>query len=279
MRLFSVFVLFACACSGGGTSLANGDGGTLADGAAPAVVGPGATGTTPAASGSPHTPATGCRAGFDACGDVCADTKTDNRHCGRCGNKCGYADGGTLVCEDGECVAATEASCTRLTCGGACVKTISIDNCGSCFNACGDRQVCFKDACVDGKGDGKTCGTGLVLPDDEHVEFRYPAGLIDSHTFRCGGTTPVPTRWFRWTSTKTGNVTVQVEAADTNTDTVVEVFTEPSCEQGSHLGCNDDDGAKKTSELGIEVITGKTYYIALGLATPTSTPIGIRMDD
>ena len=225
--------------------------------------------------GEPHTPATGCHAGYAACGEVCAHLEDDSRHCGGCDNACPAGS-----CVDGQCQ--DDGLCVfQPVCGGVCVAASwNPDHCGSCMNSCADDAVCVEGVCVDGGGDGTSCQSPLFwnLEAEEDAGFRMTPGVTVEHTFECGPLEPLPTRWFRFTATDDDSrVKVRTEGPD---DYIVEVYGDESCSQDDLLGCNDDEtGGDPEPELDLVSVPGQTYWVAVGIkGTWSGSPANLRLD-
>jgi hypothetical protein len=99
--------------------------------------------------------------------DEMFDLMKDAMNCGACGTACTAAQ----ACCGGACVArgpgpdgCPECSITqpctgRTCCSGACVDVQNDNaNCGTCGNACGNRQTCCAGQCVDTRSDEMNCG-------------------------------------------------------------------------------------------------------------------------
>lgn len=297
MRVVSFGLVLACvvaACSGG-TGALNGasDGGANAsgtDGSATQATTDGAAGAEGGAAlsegevaPSPHDPKSGCRSGFEACGEHCANLASDSRYCGDCSTRCTFApDGGApLACVDSACVPLTASEgCQSWECDGKCAKRGDIENCGSCYNRCGDRQLCYKAACADAKGDGKSCATALIIPDDDDFVFRYPSSLTSNHVFQCSGPNAVPTRWFKWTADGTQKLKVKINSPEDSDDYVVAAYSSADCDDAVLIGCNDTDNGGTLPELQVPVTTGKTYWIAVGrVSAKAGVNPSIHVDD
>ncbi len=263
-------------------------GGSVGDGGAPSTTldgAPSGNANGAAVDATPHSPATGCRPGFKACGNVCADVTSDWCHCGECDHACGSEDGGafTRACVASRCVA--EGGCAfGISCDGICARPSSqIDHCGSCGNRCSDRQICYESACLDTQGDGSSCSSPIVLPsDDSEFETRFSAAFTSAHIFPCGPLQGVPTRWFRWTARKTRSTDVQIKHALANDNYVVEVFDGAACDAPSSRVCNDDakPGTDLRPRASFDAVAGHTYFIAFGVvAAPSGIVPALRFDD
>ncbi len=267
------FTALAIAACGGDGAASSGAGGT----------GPGGTTTGAGAGipdpGSPHTPATGCHDGFTACGDVCAHVVDDWRHCGQCDHTCQTGEG----CVGGQCVVGQgcfEAGAV-LQCGELCTSSYGdADHCGSCDNHCGDVELCVDTACAAGGGDGTSCASPLFwdVAAEETAGFRFSSALTVPHTFTCGPLEPVPTRWFRFTATKS-NTRVEIRSDQTD-DYILEVFSSAACDASALVGCNDNrSGSDTDPELPITTTEGATLYVAVGVIGAWSgEPAQIHVD-
>ncbi|TVR02521.1 MAG: hypothetical protein EA398_07245 [Deltaproteobacteria bacterium] len=100
-----------------------------------------------------------CERGFANCdGDDttgCESTLDTTDHCGACGNTCVSAAGGTVRCEDGQCVEDEcppgRASCDDNPDTGCETDIDTIDNCGACGTTCtstNGRARCEDGACT-----------------------------------------------------------------------------------------------------------------------------------
>jgi hypothetical protein len=231
--------------------------------------------------GSPHTPATGCKDGYVACGEVCADVTNDARHCGgcdqACASTCSDLDCG---CAGGMCIAG-QGCPFGPTCGGVCLEVsayANADHCGGCDNRCGDVELCIESACVESEGDGTSCASPLFWNvDAETAGFRMSPAVTSPHTFTCGPLDSVPTRWFRVTAQNDGaEIEVSGHPAD---DFVIEIFSDAACDDGARLGCGDAPVGEEDS-LDIDAISeGKTYWVAVGIkGTWSGTPAMFHID-
>jgi hypothetical protein len=248
-------------------------------GGSSATEGPGADagGAGPVApvGASPHTPATGCRAGFTACANVCADTKTDTRHCGACGALCPS----DASCVDGKCTTGGTCNFGRIVCEGACVQELSsADHCGSCFNRCGEGHYCVKGACQNGQGTGASCASPVVLPPDDDRLGMYFGGTSGLHKFPCGPLQAIPTRWLRWTARKSDPTTeLKMRDVPAGDQYVLEVFTSEACDVPSSVGCNAS--TDKFPEVTFNGVAGRTYWFAIGIAAGGARPAVLNLDD
>jgi hypothetical protein len=183
-------------------------------------------------------------------------------------------------CVDGACV--NGGGCpVGIACGGTCVTPgSSLDDCGSCQNACADSQVCYKGSCRDGQGTGASCASPFVVPpDDDDFESRT-AAFTGMHTFSCGPLAPVPTRFFRWTAPHADKIDLKVRIALPTDNYVLEVFSAASCDAAARLACNDDKTADDLRpEVTFQAEGGKTYFVALGRIAATSPKVAIHFDD
>ena len=214
-----------------------------------------------------HQPDAGCQQGFAACGAFCVDVSSDSRSCGACGRSCSDPDGGGFGygCATGTC-SLDGGGCANgtISCGSAaCVDPRQdVDHCGSCFNRCSDRQVCVRGVCTAGQGEGTSCQSPLVLPTEGLYSFRFPSSLSGEHVFPCGPLTALPTRWFRFTASTTGNMTAEV--TDSPDHYVVEVFSAATCDAPASAGCHDD-AAGGAGYVTFAATAGRTYFVAVGL--------------
>lgn len=123
--------------------------------------------------------------------------------------------------------------------------------------------------CVSALGSGSSCASPLVLPEKGLYTFRFTPAVVSAHVFPCGPLSAVPTRWFRFTATKTGSMTAEVK--QTTDDTVLEVFSSPTCDQAGSLACNDDQAlGNHLPFVTFHVVTGQTYFLAVGQVTGAS---------
>jgi hypothetical protein len=87
--------------------------------------------------------ASGCCAGFAACGGVCLDPFTDASNCGCCGRVCAAPANASPVCRAGGCDFECHAGFARS--GAACVSTPAPDPCANV--RCPPRYICTYGFC------------------------------------------------------------------------------------------------------------------------------------
>jgi hypothetical protein len=252
MLVAALLALPGCGDDGGATG-GSGGAGTGA--------GPGSGGALPHPA-EPHTPATGCKAGYQQCGDVCAHLEDDARHCGDCDAPCM----GTQGCVAGECVEGQGCLAGTASCGDACVKpSANASHCGSCDNRCADSDLCVDGACAEGGGDGTSCDAPLFwdFEAEESVGFHMSPALSTDHTFECGPLEPIQTRWFRVTATME-DTDVEIRSASPD-DYVLEMFADPGCPAASLVACSDDDDGALPKLTDPPTMPGGTYWIAVGI--------------
>lgn len=260
--------------SSGQPGASSGSGAGASSGQPGASSGSSSGGTGPL-EGSLHTPESGCKDGYLACGDVCSHVEDDSRHCGSCEGRCIDANQG---CVEGRCVANQGCSYGKYTCGGECVDAPNAYHCGSCDNRCGAGALCVEGACLAQERDGTSCAAPLLwdVEDSEKAAFRMDTRTAP-HTFECGPLAPIPTRWFRFTAPKNGS-SVEVRGA-TGTDFVLELFSASSCDAPVRMACNDNADGLDPELDGDSVEKGKTYYVAVGLKSgPADASATLRID-
>jgi hypothetical protein len=164
--------------------------------------------------------------------------------------------------------------------GDCCADACEV--CGSCPLLCGDSH-CY----VEG---GETCSTcpsdcGVCPPGPANDDFANPvevpelafstttstryATLEDGEPEPCGSIGA--TIWYRWTPSK--SVTVRAETSGSDYDTVLAAYSGKRAKRQKNaatlqsltlLGCNDDSGSDRRSEVSFLAQAGQTYYIQVG---------------
>jgi hypothetical protein len=281
---FGALLVLTAACSGASTSAGGGDDGGPPSSSVDGAAGEGATpgdASSPASGGAePHTPATGCRAGFVTCAAtpsspaVCAHLEDDYAHCGDCATSC---SGGS--CVGGSCVPASMACPYGAMCGGTCVndRYRNVDHCGSCFDRCGDAQLCVGGVCATGDGDGTSCASPLRWDVDaeENAGFRAGSPTGATHVFPCGPLAAIPTKWFRFTSQK-DDTNVSVDTKNPSNALALAVYSSSACDGTVLVGCSTND-----TEPTVDVpnAKGKTFFVAVGYVS-VSAPVAatLRVD-
>jgi hypothetical protein len=231
-----------------------------------------------------HSPATGCATSEVACGPgpsttplLCTDPKTDAFNCGACAKSCAIGES----CVAGAC---SNGSCANgVVCGGTCVHDRYSDpnHCGSCANRCGERELCVAYDCrAGGGGTGMSCDAPLVVPPasaSPNYGFQLAGALVGMHTFGCGPLSPLPTRWFRFTASK--SQTDLSAIAQGTADLILEVFAAPCGADGGDapLACNDNTSLSDlVPRLRIPTTAGATYLVAVGVVS--GSPISAKLD-
>lgn len=210
------------------------------------------------------------------CGDVCAHIEDDGRHCGGCDQRCDAGKG----CVNGVCT--TGEGCFDAVapthCGDRCVDaTPNADHCGSCDNRCGSDQLCVQARCLDQEGDGTSCASPLIwdVEAEEQTAFRMDEHTT-THRFECGPLGDLPTRWFRYTATKDGDISIRAEAG---ADFILELFSASSCDAAVRMGCNDNADDLDPTLEDPATQGGSTYYVAVGLKSgPANASVTLRVD-
>ncbi len=270
------------ACSSGGSSHAVP---TNADGSVPpapgtvSVLPDGGTSLPAVGSGaSSHTPQSGCREGFASCTSrapgVCAHVQDDYEHCGACDRRCQEGS-----CIAGKCEADSGVCRFGALCGPDCIagRHKHVDHCGSCFNRCAGNSVCVGGECVTGQGDGSSCASPLIwdVEAEEHAGFRLDFAPGSTFVHPCGPLTAIPTKWFRFTSPKSGT-NVSVDSTIASDRFVMTVFSSAACDESVVVACSND---KVEPSVDLPNSQGKTYFVAVGAVSVTqSGAASVRVD-
>lgn len=254
--LLAAIVASSAACSSGSPSSDGGAGG-----------GGGSGGTV-------HKPDAGCQTGYSSCGLVCARVTDDSSHCGTCSNRCPSGS-----CVDGGCDADSGVcSLGGAVCGSQCVRDrpSNVKHCGSCFNQCASLELCADGDCTAPGGDGASCASPLLLDSDVERSGFFVAGTGDgTFTHTCGPLQAVPTKWFRFTSTKT-SPEVSLKAAGSGDQLVLSVFSASACDAAVLVGCSDD-----SSEPTVVVpnALNQTYFVGVGTRSASAgAAASVRVD-
>lgn len=135
----------------------------------------------------------GCNGGFANCngqyGDGCETSLTTIQNCGSCGTVCGgRPNAAGYACSAGNCAVATcsagFANCNGQYGDGCEVNVTTVQNCGSCGNACGGRPNVAGYVCS-----GGGCGIGSCAAGWANCNGSYADGCetsISGDEFNCG---------------------------------------------------------------------------------------------
>ena len=164
--------------------------------------------------------------------------------------------------------------------GSPCNETVTnADHCGACDQPCAEAELCLETTCVSGGGDGTSCESALFwdAEAEEQVGFKMWPALSTTHTFSCGPSNAVATRWFRFLAPKEDT---SVEVRATTDDYILEVFSAASCDTSSLFGCNDNQAAGDVlPKVDIATVEGTAFYAAVGLlGTWSGAPAQVRVD-
>lgn len=121
-------------------------------------------------------------------------------------------------------------------------------------------------------GAGESCATAEALSSSGGSRSFVLASAVPNHTpFGCGTSSMTPDRAYRWTPTFSGTATITLGDATGSFDTMLAVFSSPTCDGSVELYCDDDGGpGTYDSMITMSVTGGTTYYIVA--ATYSSAP-------
>jgi hypothetical protein len=168
-----------CAADAGGDLSQMGDGSGSSSGGDAAEEGP----STGDARGDTGTDGPGdgnlvCEAGTHDCSGTCVNLGNDPDHCGTCTNKCSGPEAGmgTPLCDNGVCLVQCSGAGMQY-CGGDCVSTTDLNNCGMCGNTCNNAPANGMPACTGSPPMcGFTCDSGFHECNGQCLSSDDPSG-------------------------------------------------------------------------------------------------------
>ncbi len=190
------------------------------------------------------------------CNGYCVDLLNDSANCGGCGLACALGQS----CLSGLCDTCTP-SCDGLSCGD--------DGCGGSCGSCPAGQSCGGGFCAMAGG-GESCSSATLVTASGSFAFSFTGHVADHTPFSCGSTGGQPDVAFRVTAINSGTATFETSGS---IDTVMAVFSSPTCDSTAELTCDDDGGTSTNALVQLDVTAGTTYYVVVA-AYGSSTPSG-----